>query len=142
MVTWQVNEDQLNAHTAIMELANIEVDFLRYSEEVIDPETGEKLSNAGYNSLFGKIRCMQTVGGSYEVRMREGQGGLVSNNRLVVYLQANPKTFVLRENDVFVWHGTTHIIRDITYDQLTYEGDCGLLVVRVEKSNLEVNVNA
>lgn len=134
LVTWQLNRDRVNAKTSTIELANVRMEFMRHRAEQVDPGTGKILEKAGLRPLLPPIRGMITFGGGYEFRTGADRAGVVPNNRMTLYLQANPSTLKLAVNDVFEWHGAQHVIRDILYSELNYDGETGLLVIHLEKS--------
>lgn len=137
LTTWQINEDYLNAKHTTIELLPSNLTFKRYTTAIANNITGELIQASGYNSVFPTIRCTMVVNGNYDARLSSGQVGLFPNNRLTISVQANSKTLGLKLDDVFSFHGNTHIIRDILYNELNYDGSTGILILHVEKTVLD-----
>jgi hypothetical protein len=140
IVTWNINDDRPDSRACMIELLTTPITFKRFKSAIVDEETGNIIEPDKYEPLFPTIRCMHIMNGNFEIRLKNSQAGLLPNNRLTISMQANPETFKLRKNDIFDLYGETHIIHDILYTEIGYDGETGLIVVHAEIAALDGDI--
>lgn len=137
LITTNINDNQLNAKTALMELATIPFVFSRKYEDEIDDNTGMIIKCGGYRNIFGEIRGILTSNNTASYSVGTTNVGLFPKNALSVYLQANEKTFSLKIDDIFSLFDNSYIIRSILYTEINYDNTSGILILQVENTNKE-----
>lgn len=140
IVTWNINEDRPDSHACTIELLTTPITFKRFKAAVVDGETGNIITPDGYHPLFPTIRCMHIMNGNFEIRLKNNQAGLLPNNRLTITMQANKETFKLKKGDIFDLYGETHVIHDIIYTEINYDGETGLIVVHPEIAAIDGDI--
>lgn len=135
LVTLNINDNQLNAKTTLMELASTPISFIRKYEDEINEDDGTIIQQGGYRQVFDTIRGILANSSTVSYSVGASNAGLFPTNTIFVYLQANEHTLSLKCNDTFSLFNSTFIVRSVLYTELNYNQASGILILQVENTS-------
>lgn len=128
LATWRTHHVTPDSLPTNMELCNVIATIKRENAGELDPETGAyKTMPGGFNKVVEDLPAIFMVNGNYELRHKNSQVGLLTDNRTKLTVQANSETLKVKRGDFFEYYDDIYIIRDINTTELDGDGR-GLLI--------------
>ena len=132
LVTWQPFKD-INSYKSQCQICNASLVFETWKDAVLDDNTGEVVSEAGYSPVASNIKCFTSRSGMGIFSSGVGEVGILPLGRMVVGVQFNDKTAKVKIGHEFNFHNSQYKIIDIDFGQLDDSENLGCLVFHTEK---------
>lgn len=132
LVTWQPFKD-INSYKSQCQICNASLVFETWKDAVLDDNTGEVVSEAGYSPVASNIKCFTSRSGMGIFSSGVGEVGILPLGRMVIGVQFNDKTVKVKIGHEFNFRNSQYKIIDIDFGQLDDSENLGCLVFYTEK---------
>ena len=132
LITWQPFKD-INSYKSQCQLCNTSLDFEVWEDSVLDNDTGEVTTSAGYSSVAENIKCFTVKNSMGVFGSGVGEIGIVPQGRLLIGTQFNNETVKIKVGNEFSYHGVQYKITNLDYSQLEDDQENGCLVLYTEQ---------
>jgi hypothetical protein len=131
IVTWSLYKD-LNSYKGQCQLCNSQLDFVRWSEAVLD-DYGNQATPAQYNPVVSNVLCFTSRTGMGIFDSSASEIGIIPQGRMLIGLQYNSSTKNIQIGDELSYRGSQFEVVDIDMSMLNDSEETGILAVYVQK---------
>jgi hypothetical protein len=132
LVVWQPFKD-INSYKSQCQICNATLLIEKWQDQVLDNDTGEVVSEAGYVNVATNIKAFTARNGNGIFSSGASEIGITPQNRLMVGMQFNNTTLAIVVGHEFAFRGIQYRITSVDHSQLVDGESQGCLVIYAEQ---------
>lgn len=132
IVTWQPFKD-INSYKSQCQICNATLLIEKWQDQVLNNDTGEVISEAGYVNVATNIKVFTARNGNGIFSSGASEIGITPQNRLMIGMQFNNTTSAIVVGHEFAFRGIQYRITSVDHSQLVDGESQGCLVIYAEQ---------